>query len=144
MDDLETYNAHGFYIQASYLLFGGHQNYNIKEGEFTRITRGKKYGDMEIAIRYDYLDLNDFDAEIYGGSADGYTIGLNYYFNPNVKFMMNYVYNNNDRYANGKGKLYVGHDADGNLTKDPFLVTEPKGKGGDDFGMFAMRIEIAF
>jgi len=144
MEDLETYNAQGFYIQASYLLFGGHQNYNGREGEFTRVTRGKKYGDLELAIRYDFLDLNDFESEIYGGSAEGYTVGLNYHFNPNVKFMMNYVYNNNDRYANGKGKLYVGHDADGNLTKDPFQVVEPKGQGGDDFGMLAFRIEIAF
>jgi len=58
--------------------------------------------------------------------------------------MMNYIYNNHDRYANGKGKLYVGTDADGNLTKDPFAVTEPDGQAGEDFGMLSFRLEIDF
>jgi phosphate-selective porin OprO/OprP len=142
--DLETVNLDGFYIQAGYLLFGGRYNYNRADGEFTRLTRGKKYGELEVAVRYDYVNANDFDAKVYGGSAEGYSLGLNYYVNPNVKFMVNYIYNNHDRYANGKGKLYVGHDADGNLTKDPFEVTEPDGQGGDDFGMVSFRIEIDF
>jgi len=144
MNGLETVNLNGFYIQAGYLIFGGRYNYNKAEGEFTRITRGKKYGELEVAIRYDFVDANDFDAEIYGGSAEGYALGLNYHFNPNVKFMVNYVYNNHDRYANGKGKLYVGHDAEGNLTKDPFEVVEPTGQGGDDFGFVSFRLEIDF
>ncbi len=142
--DLESVDLDGFYIQAAYLLFGGRYNYNKAEGEFTRITRGKDYGELEVAIRYDYINANDFSAQVYGGSAEGYSLGLNYHFNPNVKFMMNYVYNNHDRYANGKGKLYVGHDADGNLTKDPFEVIETKGNGGDDFGMVSFRMEINF
>lgn len=144
MNNLSSVNFDGFYAQAGYLLFGGNYNYNKAEGEFTRITRGKKYGDLEVAFRYDYVDANDFDAEILGGSADAYTVGLNYYFNPNIKFMMNYTYNNHDRYANGKGKLFVGHDADGNLTKDPTEVVESKGSAGDDFGQLTFRIEVDF
>jgi len=144
MDELESVNLNGFYIQAGYLIFGGRYNYNKADGEFTRLTRGKDRGELEVALRYDYVDANDFDAQIYGGAAEGYSLGLNYYFNPNVKFMMNYIYNNHDRYANGKGKLFVGHDADGNLTKDPFEVIETKGNGGDDFGMLSFRIEIDF
>lgn len=141
---LETVNIDGMYIQAAYLIFGGRYNYNRADGEFTRLIRGKDYGELEVALRYDYVNANDFDAQIYGGSAEGYALGLNYYFNPNVKFMLNYIYNNHDRYANGKGKLYVGHDADGNLTKDPFSVVEANGDGGDDFGMLSFRIEIDF
>jgi phosphate-selective porin OprO/OprP len=144
MNGLETVDLGGYYVQAAYLLFGGRYNYNKADAEFTRLSRGKDWGELEVALRYDYVDANDFDANIYGGSAEGYTLGVNYYFNPNVKFMMNYAYNNHDRYANGKGKLYVGHDADGNLTRDPFSVTEPDGEGGDDFGMLSFRIEIDF
>ncbi len=144
MNDLETIELDGYYIQAAYLLFGGRYNYNRADGEFTRLTRGKDYGELEVALRYDYVNANDFDANVYGGSAEGYTLGLNYYFNPNVKFMMNYIYNNHDRYANGKGALFVGHDANGDLTKDPFSVIEADGKGGDDFGMLSFRIEIDF
>lgn len=144
MDNLSTVNIDGFYAQAGYLLFGGKYNYNKAEGEFTRISRGKEYGDLELAFRYDYVDANDFDAEVYGGSAEGYTFGLNYHFNPNVKFMVNYVYTNNDRYANGKGKLYIGYDLNGDLTKDPAEAIETKGNGGDDFGMLTMRLEMDF
>lgn len=143
-DDLTSMNINGYYMQAAYLLFGGRYNYNSNEGEFTRITRGKEYGDLEFALRYDFVDANDKGADIYGGSAEAYAVGLNYYFNPNVKCMINYVYNNNDRFANGKGKLFVGHDIDGNLTKDPAEVVETKGNAGDDFGMFAFRLEIDF
>ncbi|MDX5586173.1 MAG: porin [Aureibaculum sp.] len=134
----------GFYVQGAYLLFGGNHNYNKNEGEFTRITPGSEKGDLEVALRYDFIDLNDFDAGIYGGSADGYTLGLNYYVNPNVKFMANYTYHNHDRFANGKGKLFVGTDADGNLTKDWSEVTEAEGEAGDDFGQFSVRIEVNF
>lgn len=144
LDDLESFDISGGYIQAGYLLFGGRYNYNKAEGEFTRLTRGKDFGELEVALRYDYVNANDFDAEIYGGSVEGYAVGLNYYFNPNVKFMVNYIYNNHDRYANGKGKLYVGHDLNGDLTKDPFQVVEATGNGGDDFGMLSFRIEIDF
>ena len=144
MDDLESVNLNGFYIQAGYLLLGGRYNYNKADGEFTRLSRGKDWGELEVAVRYDYIDANDFDAEIYGGSAEGYSLGLNYYFNPNVKFMLNYIYNNHDRFANGKGELYVGHDINGDLTKDPSDVIESAGNAGDDFGMLSFRIEIDF
>jgi phosphate-selective porin OprO/OprP len=143
-NNLSTVNINGFYAQAGFLLFGGNYNYNKVEGEFTRLTRGKEYGDLEIAFRYDFVDANDFGAQVYGGSAEGYTMGLNYHFNPNVKFMVNYVYTNNDRYANGKGKLFVGNDINGNLTTDPAEVTQTEGNGGDDFGMVTMRMEIDF
>lgn len=142
--DLKTMNINGYYVQAAYLLFGGKYNYNGADGEFTRIERGKDYGDLEIALKYDFVDANDAKAEIFGGSAEAYTVGLNYHFNPNVKFMVNYVYLNHDRYATGKGKLFVGHDADGNLTKDPAEVVETEGNAGDDFGMLAFRIEVDF
>lgn len=134
----------GWYAQAGYLLFGGKQNYDENDAEYTRVTRGKKWGDIELVVRYEYLNLNDFDGGVYGGSGEAYTAGLNFYVNNNVKFQLNYQYNNNDRYANGKGKLFVGHDADGNPTKDYTKVTEAKGKGGVDYSMLALRCQIAF
>lgn len=134
----------GYYMQAAYLLFGGNHNYNTNEGEFTRVTAGTDKGDLELALRYDYIDLNDFDANIFGGAAEGYTVGLNYYVNPNIKFAANYTYHNHDRFANGKGNLFVGTDANGILTKDPTNVTESDGKAGDDYGQFSIRFEVNF
>jgi len=140
----ENYQASGMYASLSYMIFGGKYNYNEEEGEYTQVSRGKDWGDIEVALRYDYINLNDTKAQIMGGSANGYTAGVTYHVNPNVKFMVNYSYIDHDRYANGKGKLYVGTDADGNLTKDYTEVTESAGKAGDDYGFVQFRIEIDF
>lgn len=143
-EGLSKINLNGLYAQVGYLLGDGRYRYNRNEGEFTQPYLGEKNGELEIAFRFDYLDLNDEVAGIYGGSANGYTLGLNYYVNTNVKLMLNYSYLNHDRYANGKGKLFVGHDSNGDLTKDPFEVVEAKGDGGDDYGQLQFRIEIDF
>ncbi len=150
MQDLyrtETFStAHfdGFYAQVGYILFGGKYQYNKAEAEPTQVKRGKKWGDIELAFRYDYLNLNDFNAKVYGGAADGYTFGINYHVNHNIKFMLNYTYLNHDRYANGKGKLFVGYDANGELTKNYEDVVAEEGKAGENFGMIQVRFEVDF
>lgn len=140
--DQRTKHFIGTYAQASYLLFGGKQHYDALGAKFNQVQRGKKWGDLELALRFDYLDLNSKD--IWGGSGEAYSVGLNYYVNNNVKFMLNYQYNNNDRYANGKGKLLVGHDSTGQATKDPSKVMESKNKAGVDYSMLSFRVELTF
>ena len=140
--DPTTKNFGGWYAQAGYLLFGGSQNYDANGGKYTKITRGRKWGDIELCARYEYCDLNY--KNVYGGSAEAYTLGLNWQVNNNVKIVVNYQYNNNDRYANGKNKLFVGHDAGGNPTKDYTKVVEGKNKAGVDYHMIGLRFEIDF
>ncbi len=142
--ELEEINLDGAYAQVGMLLFGGSYVYNNKEGEFTQVNRGNDWGDIELAFRFDYMNVNDFDAKIYGGAANAYTLGLNYHVNDNVKLMLNYAYINHDRYANGKGKLNIYKDEAGELYKNPFDVEIPTSKGGDDFSMISARIEIDF
>jgi phosphate-selective porin OprO and OprP len=134
----------GFYVFGSMLLFGGKYNYNTSEAEFTQPRRGKDWGDIELAFRYDYLNLNSHMDGIMGGAGEGYTFGLNYHANSNVKVMLNYAYMNHDRYASGKNKLFVGYDMDGNLTKNPRAVADVMGKAGEDFSMLLLRIEVDF
>lgn len=134
--------AKGWYAQASYLLFGGRQNYDSDGAKPTRITPGRKWGDLELAFRYEHCDFNT--ADYFGGSAEAYTIGLNYYPSKNIKFVLNYQFNNNDRYANGKGKLYVGYDSAGKPTKDYSKVVASDGRAGVDYSMLALRFQVAF
>jgi phosphate-selective porin OprO/OprP len=124
------------------LLFGGQQRYNLNEREFTQPSRGRKWGDIELLLRYDYLNLNS--KNIYGGSGENYTLGLNYYINKSVKVALNYQYSKDDRYANGKGKLFVGHDAAGNPTSNFKDVVEKKKDAGVRYNMLALRFEIDF
>ena len=143
-NDGGTEKFSGFYVFGSWILFGGKHQYNTNDGEFTQVGRGKKWGDIELAFRYDYLTLNSRMEGIMGGAGDGYTFGINYHANDNVKIMLNYALLNHDRYANGRGKLFVGHDIDGNLTKNPATVVDDAGTAGNDYSFLGVRFEVDF
>ena len=87
----------GFYIQSGVLLFGGRQRYDTTTGLFMNPSRGRKWGDVEVLVRYDHLDLN-YDP-IKGGASQNYTAGITYYVNDHVKLLANYIYTDNDRFA---------------------------------------------
>jgi phosphate-selective porin OprO/OprP len=48
------------------------------------------WGAWEVGARYSYLDLNDGN-DTRGGILGDFTLGINWYLNPNVRFMFNYV-----------------------------------------------------
>ncbi len=152
VNPLPTQWAEGWYAQASWLLFGGTQNYDADGAKYTRTTSEHDWGNLEVAFRYEYADFNTgklfsnkvADTNIFGGSGEAYTVGLNYYPSKNVKIVLNWQYNNNDRYANAKGKSYVGYDDKGVPTKDPSKVAAPQGKAGVDYQMLALRFQVAF
>jgi phosphate-selective porin OprO/OprP len=104
----------GGYVQVGYFLTGEHRPYKRTSGTFDRvrphgnfflvknedggISRG--VGAWEVIARYSYLDLhsNGFSddpsssARTGGtGVLQGYTLGVNWYLNPNMKWMFNYV-----------------------------------------------------
>ncbi len=146
--------AWGWYVQAGYLIFGGSQNYDAGGAKYTRVKRGRDWGDIELCARVEYLNLN-LDKHYMGGSAYGYSLGLNFYATENVKFVLNYQFNDNDIYANGKGeqdgtdttakKPYsTGYDADGNVTKFPGQIAKDSKSRGVDFHMIALRFQVAF
>ncbi len=87
----------GFYVYASYFLTGEHRIYDPSRGIFKGISpehnfnpANGEWGALEIAFRYSYLDLDD--SVIHGGKLSNFTAGLNWYLNPNMRFMLNYVY----------------------------------------------------
>ena len=145
----KPYHFQGWYVEGGYLLFGGKQSYDSDGAKFNRVRTGRSWGDIELALKYEFLDMNDYegrptDQAIFGGSAEIYGAGLNFYFGRNIKMMLNYQYVNNDRYANGKGKLYVGLDADGNPTKDYTKVVADDGQAGVNYHMLLARFQVAF
>ena len=143
-DDKGTENFEGFYVMGSYLLFGGNHLYNTNEGEFTQAMPGKSWGDIEIAARYEFLDLNSRMDGIMGGAGEALVFAVNYYAKNNIKLAVNYGIANHDRYANGRSRLFVGTDEQGKPTTNPALVTEPKGKAGEKYNILSFRVEVAF
>ena len=95
-----TVNADGFYIFGSWFLTG--ESRVFKNGNADRIkpfsdfAPGGGWGAVELLARYDTLDLTDADFQSIGGRAvrrkgETWTLGLNWYLNPNLKFVANYI-----------------------------------------------------
>ena len=59
------YTGDGWYIQGSYMLFGGSQSYDSNGAKYNRTTSGRNWGDLEFAARYQTMDLTDakFDGD---------------------------------------------------------------------------------
>ena len=86
----------GWYVQASYWLTGECRNY--RKGNFGRVKPCCNFldndcccwGAWELAVRYDYLDLQD--ENINGGEQSVFVFGVNWHLNPNTRIMFNYFY----------------------------------------------------
>ena len=129
----------GYYFAGSWIINNADYYYNMSDAEFSQIEfRDVEKGAFEVAVRYSYMDANTYkDGEdipwLQGGSGETYTLGLSYYFNYNVKIMVNYAYVNHDRWADGKGKF----------TTDE-LVPLPTGEAGIDVHTLSTRLQITF
>lgn len=82
----------GGYGLVSWLITGEKKPWKNDEGEFGPfVPKNQKYGAWELAFRFSHINLSDPDAGIYGGKANNLTAGLNWYANPNVRFILNYT-----------------------------------------------------
>jgi len=126
LDDSDKldYSLKGAYVFASFFVTGDSMPYLVDSGEFGRIIPKKKSGAIELLARYSWIDLNDLEAGIEGGEGKNFTLGLNWYLNPNYKVMFNYVHVDHDQYADANGDWTVpegGFDYDAFMVR--FLVT---------------------
>lgn len=100
---------HGGYMQLMYFLTGEHDNYDRKNGAFGRVKPRNNFftpskchgcrgsGAWQIGFRYNYLDLND--KGLNGGILNSYVLGLNWFWNPNMKWQFNYSATDRDSSA---------------------------------------------
>jgi len=78
----------GWYVQGSWIVTGETRAYG--KGIFRGVKPGgPDRGAWEVTARYSSLDLNDTGFQ--GGEQENFTLGLNYYANANVRFMLNYI-----------------------------------------------------
>ena len=102
-DDAADIEFSGWYIQASWFPTGESRHYKSQQARFGRVNPLSEQGALELALRYSTLDLNDQDVE--GGSSDQLAFAVNWYYKPQLRFMMNYIVVNNDRYADADGDV---------------------------------------
>jgi phosphate-selective porin OprO/OprP len=87
----------GYYVYSSYFLTGEHRRYMRDGARYCRVRpranflgEQKGLGAWEVAARYSMLDLND--ETVTGGELSNVTFGLNWYLNPAIKIMWNYLH----------------------------------------------------
>lgn len=86
----------GFYVQASHFLTGEHRNYRPSSGDFGRVTPQRNFdpangtwGAFEVAARYSTIDSEEHSRVGRGQKMDHYTLGLNWYMNPDLIVKLN-------------------------------------------------------
>lgn len=94
----------GLYGLVSYFFTGETRPYSRATGEFLRVRpkhnfslKDKTWGAWEAALRYSYLDLDEDN--INGGILSDVTLGLNWYLNPNMRIMANYIFAKRNGYG---------------------------------------------
>jgi phosphate-selective porin OprO/OprP len=80
-----------WYVQGSWMLNGGHKPYKAAVGVFGS-PKVDKNGLWELTARYDTIENKD----ILNREASSWLLGLNYYVNPNLRFMFNYTKGENE------------------------------------------------
>lgn len=85
----------GWYIYGSWFLTGESRPYNRADGAFDRLIPSSDSGAWELGLRLSMLDLNSED--VLGGEAESATFGLNWYVNPRIRFMANFIQMDTER-----------------------------------------------
>ena len=79
-----------YYVQGSFMLNGGHKPYKGATGVFGSPKVADK-GLWELTGRYDYVENETLNREV-----TSWILGVNYYVNPNLRFMFNFTQGDNE------------------------------------------------
>ena len=86
----------GWYVEAGWFLTGEAMAWKPEEATYGGVKPlgivGKGgFGAWQVALRYDVLDLNDSGAGVIGGEETDLRVGLNWYVNNTMRFMIDYT-----------------------------------------------------
>lgn len=126
----------GWYATASWMILGQQRHYSQEDAEFGGVKVDRKGGNLELSARISHLNLNDFhdmSSPITGGMAYSYSANLNWYPVSNVLVGLNYLFMDNDKYADSKGQITAGNR--------PLSEARP---GGIDFHVLQLRLMVSF
>ena len=111
-DSGESLDFSGYYAYLSFFLTGENRTYSRSSATFRRIRPHRNFdwrencflgcGAWELTARVSKIDLNS--GSIAGGSETNGTFGVNWYWNPNMRTMFNYVLAN--RHDIGEANIF--------------------------------------
>jgi phosphate-selective porin OprO/OprP len=113
-----------YYGQVSWII-GGQRSYEVSDGLFGKVAPSKN-GAWEVVARYSRMNQDDLTAidPVKGGMAKDMSLGLTYYLNKNIRWMVNYTKVDNNE--NAKPKAVYG------------------GIANDDFAFTTLRLQVNF
>ena len=85
-DDIEEADVKAWYMTGSFFVTGESRNYKVGEGSFGRIKPKRDFGAIELVARMEYIENDTLELEV-----ETQTVGVNWYFNPQMRAMLNYV-----------------------------------------------------
>lgn len=95
-DNAASANFDGYYVFGSFFLTG--ESRSFKNGVIDRVKPfndfnpvAGQWGAFELAVRYDRMDLTNHAISPLSHLATSWTGGLNWYLNPNTRFIVNYI-----------------------------------------------------
>lgn len=89
LSGMQDLSFDGYYVETGLFLTDDTLNYKASKGSYSKITPTGDNGAWQIAARFSSLDLTDED--INGGEAESFTLGLNWFAAPNIRFSANYI-----------------------------------------------------
>lgn len=102
----DDYSADGFYLSGQWNITG--ETWGYKSGvPVTGLPDDPGKGLWQLGLRYDTIDLDDGSPitgtsgvdGVLGGKMDSWTLGVNWYWRSNFKFMLNYVMVDQAKYS---------------------------------------------
>ena len=126
----------GWYATASWMILGQQRRYSPEDAEFGGIKVARRGGNLELTARVSHLNLNDFheiSSPIKGGMAYSWSASLNWYPVSNILIGLNYLFMDNDKYADSKGQITAGDK----------LLSEVRPEG-IDFHVLQLRMMVSF
>ena len=92
----------GFYVQASYLLTGEQRGYKGSRGAFDKVKPKGPGGAWELVAKYEEGEI-DVDILPDDSEFELLTLGVNWYPNNNLKFLLNYIDASTDNFTSAAG-----------------------------------------
>lgn len=91
-----------YHVTLSYALFGEARPYDARKGVFRAFKPRQDFGALELTARHEGGENQDARAATDVERVSSNTIGLNWYFSPNVRVMANYVLGSAERVDGSK------------------------------------------
>ncbi|MDE0153065.1 MAG: porin [Gammaproteobacteria bacterium] len=121
----------GFYLQAAYTLTGETRGYKADSGAFAAIKPKNEGGAWEVVARYEDAEV-DIPGRSLSADLERMVLGVNWYVNKNVKFMLNYVDSEMDECSGGTRTFTNTADGgDDPVSEDTFGFSKCNNDDGD-------------